>query len=59
MKIDEANLTPKQLQLVQDLLVYKAQAFANKNEPPTQAVDISHHIDTGNHKPINSPKYNA
>ena len=57
MRIDETNLTPSQLQQVKDMLRQKAQVFATKNEPPTQAINIFHGIDTGDHKPINSPKY--
>ena len=57
VQIDETNLTSDQIQQVRDLLKSKAQAFAKKNEPPTQAINISHNIDTGSNKPINSPKY--
>ena len=39
------------------MLRQKIQMFATTNEPPTGAINIFHGIDTGDHKPINSPKY--
>ena len=35
----------------------KAEVFARKNEAPSKAINIKHNIDTGNHPPINVPKY--
>jgi hypothetical protein len=57
VKIDENNLTKDQLKQVRNLLKKKSQVFAKKNEPPSKAINVSHSIDTGNHPPINVPKY--
>ena len=57
VKIDETYLTKEQLKQVKELLKRKSDVFARKNEPPSQAINVSHNIDTGNHPPINVPKY--
>ena len=57
VKIDETNLTPEQLVQVKALLKSKAQAFAAKDAAPSKANNVTHTIDTGNHKPIHVPKY--
>ena len=56
VKIDETYLTKEQLKLVKALLKRKAEV-ERKNEAPSKAINIKHNIDTGNHPPINVPKY--
>ena len=57
VKIDETYLTKEQLKkVIIRLLERKAAVFARKNEAPSQAINVKHNIDTGNHPPINVPK---
>jgi hypothetical protein len=52
VKKDETNLTLEQLVQVKALLKPKAQAFATKDAAPSKANNVTHTIDTGNHKLI-------
>ena len=57
VKIDEAYLTTEQLRIVKELLEQKGKVFASKNEAPGKALNVTHHIDTGNSAPVHQPKY--
>jgi len=57
VKIDKTNLSEKEFAQVKDLIKSRAKIFAKKNEAPSKALNVSHSINTGNNKPVNSPKY--
>jgi predicted aspartyl protease len=57
VKIDETNLSKEELEQVKDLIKSRAKIFAKKNEAPSKALNVSHSINTGNSKPVHSPKY--
>ena len=59
VQIDEENLTKGQIKEVKELLKRKAKVFAAKDSAPSKANNISHSIDTGDHPPINVPKYSV
>ena len=57
VKIDEGNLTADQLVKLKELMKRKSRVFANKEDATSRATNITHSIDTGNHRPIHVPKY--
>ena len=42
---------------MKELIKRKSRVFANKEDAPSRATNITHSIDTGNHRPIHVPKY--